>query len=503
MSDIAVVQFVGSLGRNRGGLTKTLYDRSRILGEARRILFINLSQQRDADEIFSELKAAQKIPARAELVNFFSEIAARGPFGSEVQSSLAEAIDKQPTVHTDECTATGVMRRYFVNGQFIGLRAVTTDGRVLRDERHATDAPWRITHRDHYARDGRIWKREYLSENFKPRYQVLYNDTGGAYFASWIYENGVPYRVQVFDRQGSAQYPNIASSMVPWLTQYISSVGKCVLISDEPHTIPCLYLPEYDRSEVRTLAAIHTTHYKNHIDPSAGVKSWFPQYIKNKKKIDRYIFFTNSQREDFLRDAGPSVHASVVPHPAPVVDNSKIVSDPNLIVTISRLDKGKRLSDAILAFSKVVNRFPDLRYQIYGVGPERDTLQSLISKLQLDGKVALMGYTNTPLRVFQSASLSLVTSLYEGFGLTLLESMSCGCPIAAYDVKYGPSEIVERDKSGVLVPSGKIDEMAAALERMLADRDFLARLAKRAKERAAEFSVGSWRDGWREIVFDW
>lgn len=503
MSDIAVVQFVGSLGRNRGGLTKSLYDRSRILTEARRIIFINLSQQRDAEDIFSELQADKKIPIRAELVNFFSEIAASGPTGTELQSSLAAAIETKTTVHTEEQTATGTAQRYFVDGKFIGLRAIAVGGGVLRDEHHAPDAPWKVTHRDLYGHGGHIWKREYLAENFKPRYQILYNETGGAYFASWIYENGTPYRITIFDRQRASQYPDVASSAAPWLARYIASLGKCILISDEPQTLPCLYLPGYNRKEVRTVAVIHTTHYKNHTDPTDGFKSWFPQYLDNRERIDRYVFFTNSQRKDFLRDAGAGVKTVVVAHPAPIVKESEVTRDPNLIATISRLEKGKRISDAILAFSKVVDQFPDLRYHIYGSGPDHDVLQSLISKLRLNDKVILRGYTDTPLDVFQSASLSLITSLYEGFGLTLLESMSCGCPIAVYDVKYGPREIVESGKSGLLVHSGSVDDLAAALARMFGDRDFLARMARGAKERAAGFSVEKWEDAWREVAFGW
>ncbi len=79
----------------------------------------------------------------------------------------------------------------------------------------------------------------------------------------------------------------------------------------------------------------------------------------------------------------------------------------------------------------------------------------------------LAGYTNAPLEVFQGALASVYPTTTEGFGLSILEALSNGCPVISYDVNYGPREMIESGKNGELVPPGDIDAIAQAMRRVL------------------------------------
>jgi glycosyltransferase involved in cell wall biosynthesis len=81
-----------------------------------------------------------------------------------------------------------------------------------------------------------------------------------------------------------------------------------------------------------------------------------------------------------------------------------------------------------------------------------------------------------------------LTSRYEGFGNVLVEAMACGVPVVATG-SPGTREIVQHDVNGLLVERHEPDEVAAALERMLGDPAYRARLAGRARAGAARFAL--------------
>ena len=79
----------------------------------------------------------------------------------------------------------------------------------------------------------------------------------------------------------------------------------------------------------------------------------------------------------------------------------------------------------------------------------------------------LAGYTDNPLEVFHNAIASVYPTTTEGFGLSILEALSKGCPVLTYDVNYGPREMVKPGVNGELVARGDIPQIADAMRRIL------------------------------------
>lgn len=137
------------------------------------------------------------------------------------------------------------------------------------------------------------------------------------------------------------------------------------------------------------------------------------------------------------------------------------------IVTISRLVHNKPIAIAIRAFAQIADRFPDLTYEIYGVGPDRESLSALIDSLDLQSRVFLSGYTNNPLHQFEKAQLSINLTKFEGYGLSILESLGMSCPVITSAVKYGPSELIQDGENGHLVNNDDIEGIASAIADIL------------------------------------
>jgi glycosyltransferase involved in cell wall biosynthesis len=97
----------------------------------------------------------------------------------------------------------------------------------------------------------------------------------------------------------------------------------------------------------------------------------------------------------------------------------------------SRLTKEKEISTAIIALREVLKHFPRAALVIAGAGPELFALNNLAKGLGISDNVLFLGWQDQEslVSLFKSANVFLLTSRYEGYGLTLIESAACGVPI--------------------------------------------------------------------------
>ena len=108
-----------------------------------------------------------------------------------------------------------------------------------------------------------------------------------------------------------------------------------------------------------------------------------------------------------------------------------------------------------------------MKLNIYGVGGEQENLRETIRRHRVRRRVKLAGYTTQPEQEMARSSFLLMTSNREGLGLVLIEAMSKGCVPIAYDIDYGPAEIITDGVDGFLVEPGDFDAMAKAIARFV------------------------------------
>jgi glycosyltransferase involved in cell wall biosynthesis len=129
---------------------------------------------------------------------------------------------------------------------------------------------------------------------------------------------------------------------------------------------------------------------------------------------------------------------------------------------IGRLDPIKRLPDLVQAMSC----FSEVRLDIFGDGEQRAELETMIAELQLGQRVHLRGPSNGPAEALQQIDLLVLPSAAEGFPLVLIEAMAARVPIVATDAP-GIRDVVQHERTALLVPVGHPTALAAAIESML------------------------------------
>lgn len=130
------------------------------------------------------------------------------------------------------------------------------------------------------------------------------------------------------------------------------------------------------------------------------------------------------------------------------------------IVSCGSLVKNKNFDDVIAAAKIVFDLVKDWSWHIYGDGPELRHLQQLIEESGLSDKVYLHGYEIDKDIIYKDKGLFVLTSDFEGFGMVLVEALSYSIPVIAYDVKFGPREIIEEGINGCLINAGNINELS-------------------------------------------
>jgi len=160
-----------------------------------------------------------------------------------------------------------------------------------------------------------------------------------------------------------------------------------------------------------------------------------------------------------------------------------------LVLTVARLAPWKNVDKVIRATMRVREKFPKARLIIIGDGPEHSNLQSLISNLQLDDAVSLLGAQPPHVvhHYLRAADVFVLFSTYEGLPHTVLEAMQAESPVIVSDAG-GNLEVVEDGITGRVVNKSDEAGLAAAIADVIAHPESAAARAKAAIPKLNRFS---------------
>ena len=157
---------------------------------------------------------------------------------------------------------------------------------------------------------------------------------------------------------------------------------------------------------------------------------------------------------------------SIIPHfIKDLKKEDKNLSIDDRFIFLGRISPEKQIDHIIYAYKKFIDLGYKTRLDIYGKDENntKDKLVNLLRQLNLENKITFYDHTDSPLEEFEKSRASFLTSEFEGFGLTLMESIEMGCPVISYDTRYGPSEIISNGENGYLVKQNDIDSLSQCM----------------------------------------
>jgi glycosyltransferase involved in cell wall biosynthesis len=159
--------------------------------------------------------------------------------------------------------------------------------------------------------------------------------------------------------------------------------------------------------------------------------------------------------------------------------------DPPCFVYIGRLKRYKGVDLLLRALAIAHRDRPDLELAIAGSGDDRPRLERLAVDLHLGAAVRFLGFVDDPtkLSLLRRAVANVFPSPKEGWGITVMEAAACGTPSVASN-SPGLRDSVRDGRTGLLVPHGDPEALAAAMLRLAVDRELVDRLGAAARDHA-------------------
>ena len=190
----------------------------------------------------------------------------------------------------------------------------------------------------------------------------------------------------------------------------------------------------------------------------------------------------------------------VIPNPIAGFERSGAADEACRIAAVGRLTHQKGFDLLIDAFAEIADRHPEWTLDIWGSGPEEHQLRDQIQAKTLAHRVVLRGTSEKPGGWVGDATVFVLSSRYEGFPNVLGEAMASGLPVIATRCDFGPEDMIDDGRSGLLVKNEDPRALAERMERLITDESLRRRLAEQAPKAAANFASEAVFAKWDRMI---
>jgi glycosyltransferase involved in cell wall biosynthesis len=209
-------------------------------------------------------------------------------------------------------------------------------------------------------------------------------------------------------------------------------------------------------------------------------------------EADSIIALTKSMKKEMQKISAKEI--SVIPNGIDIDrfnDSSPKFSESldTKIIFVGNLRPEKGVSYLIEAIGHITKKYINSRLLIVGEGPQKENLEKLVNKLNINNRVIFSGKVTTdevPVYL-KNSDIFVLPSLQEGFPNVLLEAMASGLPVVATDVN-GINEIIEDIKNGFLVQSKNSEEIAKKILLLINNNDLRKNICDENRKKAAKYS---------------
>jgi glycosyltransferase involved in cell wall biosynthesis len=173
-----------------------------------------------------------------------------------------------------------------------------------------------------------------------------------------------------------------------------------------------------------------------------------------------------------------------------------------VIGTVARLHYQKNIPTLLSAAAVLRRRFPGITVVIAGDGPERSSLEGICRRLGVEKNVFFLGERHDIPELLNVMQVFVLPSRWEGLPYALLEAGAAKKPVAAAAVD-GIREVIESGRNGLLVPEGRPDDLAEAIQRLLDDEESAEMFGEKLyKDVVRKFSLSRMADQTRNLYIN-
>ena len=219
------------------------------------------------------------------------------------------------------------------------------------------------------------------------------------------------------------------------------------------------------------------------------------------KRSDYVVVLTDGDLEEYRNRLGRKNAIRRIYNPVAYQWKKETeLEQKKIILTAGRLVPEKGIEYLKKVSVKILERYPEWQWVVLGEGVERENLEQFIIENNLQNRFVLKGNVENVDEYLQQASIFVITSKYEGLGLSMLEARAMKVPCVSFDVKMGPRELIHNGIDGYLVTPFDCEDMIKKIETLINDPKLRKQFAEKAFLHMNEFRVQKIKEQWKEIL---
>jgi 1,4-alpha-glucan branching enzyme len=248
------------------------------------------------------------------------------------------------------------------------------------------------------------------------------------------------------------------------------------------------------------LKAIVTAHTNNYMFQYRRLGKFSKRLLSPLEKYtykiaDRILSVSNYVKKNLIRDYKiPRFKIRVVPNGVnagtfyPISNGSHNIKD---VLYVGRIDKRKGLKFLIEAVERLITAHPSIRLTVVGKGAYAKEIKAYVQDKDVRHHIVFLGWKDSRAlnQLYNKATVYVMPSIIEGFGMTLLEAMACGCPVIATN-SGGAVDIIRHNYNGLLVSYGDAAKLAASIDCLMTDETKKNRLKQNGLATVQNFRWG-------------
>ncbi|RED26270.1 glycosyltransferase involved in cell wall biosynthesis [Flavobacterium cutihirudinis] len=172
-----------------------------------------------------------------------------------------------------------------------------------------------------------------------------------------------------------------------------------------------------------------------------------------------------------------------------------------VVLFFGRFDeKVKNFTLLLEGFSQSKIFLKGYKLHLMGEGNDVNFIKQKIKTFNLDNYVEIFPFKNNPYQEVQKAKFTILTSNYEGFPLSIIESLALGTPVVSVDCNSGPREIIQNEYNGLLVENHNSKALAEAMNRFIDDHELYFFCKKNAIESVQHLNLKTVAEKWKNLL---
>ncbi len=222
---------------------------------------------------------------------------------------------------------------------------------------------------------------------------------------------------------------------------------------------------------------------------------WKNRIVYSLTKLDKLVVLTPDAASEWTEVK----NIIMIPDPLPIKVESCCTTSSKRVITIGRYSYEKGYDLLLKVWSIVEKKFSDWQLDIFAMGDPTPYVK-MMDDLSIDKKRCHLNSSVVDVEdVYMKSSILVQPSRTEGFGLVIVEAMSCGLPVVSFDCENGPRSVITNGEDGFLIPPFDVEMFANSLMRLMSDDDLRKSMGEKGKQNSQRYDIDIVGQQWKQL----